>query len=265
MPDYFLEKALISLKTIVFDPKKPSSTESKRRAETLVDATIHQTRKLQGFTVKDFLNLIQISVIGVAYSQKGINDPFLLMALTGVVPDDLSPKSIYRKVDDGKPRLWYFSDVGEEVRIKERMDDRYGIYSLFRSYGEYSLFVSGIFSDMLQRKRRLSADISYYEATGKQALFSASNSKVVADTAAAASLEELAKNFKEYRRILTEASARIGAPARQRFLEDQWQKLGLVKGQGSNYNKQTAEERLSRKQALAGLEPFKPGYKYSVN
>jgi hypothetical protein len=251
-----LENTLISLKEIVFDPNKQLSPQSKKEADTLVNAAFENIRGLQGFTLKDFLNMIQISVIGVAYSEKGIKDPFLLMALTNVVPEDLSPKSVYRKDDNGKPRLWYFSDLKEEVKSKPP-EDNYGKYYLFRSYGEYALFVSGIFSDMLFNKRKLTVDIPYYECTGASAFHSASNSKVVADSVAASSLEELAIHFKTYRYMLTKASAKIGAPARRRFLEDTFEKLGLVKIQSHAYYKEKAEAALQRKKEIADLEVFK--------
>ncbi len=248
-----LENALVSLKGLIFDREKSGSEESKSRAVDLVTQVLGDTRGLHGFTLKDFMNLMQISIIGLAYVNKNISDAWLLSTLAGVVPEDLSKKAVFRKEseEDGSPRLWFYSDVAAELEGQGLPSHK--VYSLFRSYGEYALFVSGIFADLFSNNRKRVVDVQYYEVTGSRALGVAARNRVVAKSQASLTLEELARNFPDYRQLLTEASAQIGAPARRMFMDEFYS--GLVKAYGSS-DKVEGQKRLPERKQVAGLPLF---------
>ena len=147
MSDLGLESQLLFIKGIIYE--NPNSEAAKQEVESRLEAVLQQTGRFQTYSISEFLQLVQISILGVSYARKGITDLVLLQNLVQVVPNRLGIDVLFPVVEaNGSRRLWYYSDVLDELPMLSK-SGRGLSFRRVRKFGQYSLFVAGIFPETI--------------------------------------------------------------------------------------------------------------------
>lgn len=254
MADLGLEEALARVKTTILE--NPISETARQNVEDELQSVLKKTSVLQGYSAKDFSRLTELNVLAVGYARKGIGNLKLLSALSGVVPQSLDAEILFPVVDeDGKRRLWYYTDMMSYVQIVAAVGGESSAYAILVKFGRYSFFITGLMPDILKMaERKKVIDIPYYEWAGSMALkLAASNPAAKSEESSA--LEELASDFTRFRKILNEVGALVGTAARQTFFDNILETYGISGKYG--IQKGPLKEKKQHEHRIGGIPLFK--------
>ncbi len=258
MADLGLEDALVRIKTTILE--NPTSELARKNVEDELQGVLKKTAaSLQSYSMKDFLKLMEFSILSVSYARKGLDDIPLLLMLAGVVPSKLGVEILCPVEEedegkkDGKRRFWYYSDVISDLPIVSVMHGSQSAYQLLKQFGNYAMFLSGIMPDVLMRTRdKGGVDIPYYERFGSSAFKSTAKNPLFKGTHVSETLDEIALNFKLYRMLLNEAAAIVGTQAKKTLTDNMLEEYGRVIVTGYTPRKGWLERR-EKRMRIAGL------------
>lgn len=276
--DYSLADALVSVKAAISDyqacKSKPEAgsvfEEKKAVVKAKVNEALAESEGLQSFSALDFSMLMQLCILEVGFTKKGVTNLWTLSALSDAVPSQLGVETFFPSVDaEGKPSLWYYTEVMEKIPRLVRWVGNDQVYVLQKRYGEYALRLSGIFSALLKKSGKAGhflgsgskknlvdiehLDLEYYEFYGSVALHSAAQRPIVDGTPTSRALEELANDFSFHRQLLSDAVDLMTSPAAATQFELLLQKYGLVVAKGYSPHP-LQEKRLKDRMDAAGLQ-----------
>ncbi len=271
--DYSLADALVSVKTAISDyqscKSKPDAgtvfEEKKAVVKAKVNEALTETEGLQSFSALDFSRLMQLCIFEVGFAKKGVTNLWTLSALSDAVPSQLGIETFFPSVDEeGKPSIWYYTDVMEKIPRQARWVGNDPVYVLQKRYGEYALRLSGIFSALLKKSEKAGhflgsgskknlVDIEYYEFYGSIALHSAAQRPIVDGTPTSRALEDLANDFSFHRQLLSDAVDLMTSPAAATQFDLMLRRYGLVIAKGYSPHP-LQEKRLKDRMDTAGLQ-----------
>jgi hypothetical protein len=194
--------------------KNPDSQRSRNTVKEVMDDVLNETNGIQAFSNSDVSDLIKLVVIGVGFTRAGLNS-VVLEPLAGVVPDYLGIDSVFPVTQNGRRRFWMYSDfLGSASTMGGFQNPE--VQELAISYGFYALRLTGLFPDGIGREDKPNGiDISYYEYTGAAAMMQAVEFLLVNDAERAVPIGDLARRFPLHRKVLNQAGALVGTPARR--------------------------------------------------
>ena len=205
-----LETSVRELKDVItqHDGTNAASRAFARRVDDLVNGFYEDIGKIARCPSRSLFDLF---VIKVLYVERRSTDAGVIDYLGLLLDRYLYAQQLFSTANGGRPALPYFSDLLREAGTPARVQN---VFEAYRSYGDSSLFVTGIFPMALRPRRRTRrmrvafVDRGYYVSTGKRSYRIAAQHKLAESTDQRALLEKLAGYFEVYADALNEMSTR---------------------------------------------------------
>ncbi len=157
-------------------------------------------------------SLFDLFVIKVLYVEWGSSDASVVDYLGGMLTRYLYTSELFPPQEAGRPQVLYFSDVLQEMQQGPRRFQN--LFEAYRRYADNALFLSGVFSRSLRRRRsgrmggsRL-VDRGYYVSTGRACYRLAAEHDLAEFTQQRPTLHKLSQYFEVYMGALNEVSER---------------------------------------------------------
>ena len=205
-----IEAAVRELKDVIVEHDGTNAARGAfaRRVDELINVFYDDIGEITQVSTR---NLFDLFVIKVLYVERNSTDAGVIEYLGQLLDGYLYTRQLFSIAQDGRPSLYYLSDLLEETR---RLTHSQNLFEAYRKYGDNSLFVTGIFPRALRRRRgRRGAavafvDRGYYVSTGKRFYQMAAQHELAESTQQRALLEKLAGYFEIYVEALNEMSER---------------------------------------------------------
>ena len=206
-----LETAVQDLKLLIseHDGTNVANRRFSRRVDELINVFYDDIGEI---TTVPTHTLFDLFVIKVLYVERSSTDAAVVDYLGRLLDRYLSTSDLFLESDDGTLSVFYLSDVLQEmVRLKHFQN----LFEAFRKYGDSSLFLSGVFPEVLKKRSRRGwvgsasfVDRAYYVSTGKRFYRMAAEHDLAEDAAQRDTLAKLSANFEVYLDALNEVSER---------------------------------------------------------
>ncbi|MSQ10709.1 MAG: hypothetical protein EXR52_06870 [Dehalococcoidia bacterium] len=159
--------------------------------------------------------LFHLFLIKTLYVNRSSTDPDVMDYLAECMSGFLYTRDLFPLMQDQKRFGWMLSDMLQEMQNLTKFPN---LFEGYRKMGDYSLFIAGVFSASLRRRRvnrwRGGAspvhgvDLSHHVSTGKLYYLQASQHSMAEATGQRNVLRKLSTHFEIYRDALGEASER---------------------------------------------------------
>lgn len=206
-----LEASVLDLKDVIAEHDGANVADSRfcRRVDDLLSVFYDD---VDAITTVPTRCLFDLFVIKVLYVERRGTAFDVVNYLGQLLEQYLPTLELVPEDREGRTQPFYFSDL---VRQTQELTSVHNRYEAFRSYGDRSLFVTGVFPQSLHRRRgnrtwasASLVDRTYYVSTGKQSYIIASQHDVAEAAAQRSLLEKLATYFEIYVDALNEMSDR---------------------------------------------------------
>ncbi len=219
-----LEETLLEVRRSIRET--PDSVDARKDIERKLQ-DVFNNRVFQIYTGNDFVQLIELGVLGMGYAKKGISNILLLEQLAKVVPSRLGLEVIFPIRENGTRRFMYITDAVNYMRAGRWVALNNFERTMVASFGTYALFLSGFMPDLLASSvRKGGVGVDYYERFGANALAIAVRSGGLGPELEN-TVDEIASGFRRHRIFLNEVGAMIGTAARKTLFENILESYGI--------------------------------------
>ncbi len=184
-----------------------------REVEDLLSAFYDDIGEIKNIRLPSLFYLFLTKTL---YVERHSTDASVLDYLTVMMAEFLFTKDLFPLVRDRKRFGYLLSDMLEEMQSAARFPN---LFEAYRRLGDYSLFIAGIFSASMTRRRKFNrwqgtyqpaagVDLSYHATNGRNYYRLASNHDMAEATQQRGMLTKLANYFDLYREAMADASER---------------------------------------------------------
>jgi len=206
-----LETAVQDLKLLIseHDGTNVANRRFSRRVDELINVFYDDIGEI---TTVPTHTLFDLFVIKVLYVERSSTDAAVVAYLGHMLDRCLSTDDLFLESDDGTLSIFSLADLLQEmVRLKRFQN----LFEAFRKYGDSSLFLTGVFPEVLKKRARSGwagsvpfVDRAYYVSTGKRFYRMAAEHDLAEDTDQRETLAKLSSHFEVYLDALNEMSER---------------------------------------------------------
>ena len=205
-----LETAVQDLKLLISE--HDGTNVANRRFSRRVDELIHVFYDDIGeITMVPTHTLFDLFVIKVLYVERSSTDAAVVDYLGHLLDCYLFTDALTLEPDGGTSSVFYLADLLQEMARLKRSENP---FEAFRKYADRSLFLTGVFPEVLRKRARSGwansvsiVDCAYYVSTGKR-FYRMAAEHDLADTDQRDTLTKLSSHFEVYLDALNEISER---------------------------------------------------------
>lgn len=207
-----LEGSVQELKRTIYahDGSNVAGAAFRRQVDDLISVFYDDIGSIVTLSLRSLFDLF---VIKVLYVERRSRDASVIDYLGDMLSRYLYMRELFPAIAAGGRRpLYYFTDVVSQ--LEQRPIHFQNLFEVYRKYGDNALFITGIFSRSLRRRRpgRLGGsrlvDASYYVSTGKASYRLAAEHELAEFTQQRLTLYKLSDYFEVYMEALNEMSER---------------------------------------------------------
>ena len=182
-----------------------------QEVESLISAFYDDIGEIKNIGIKSLFDLF---IIKALYVDRGSTDPNVIDYLSSLMTGFLFVRELFPLGPETRRYGLLLSDILEEMQNLTHFQN---LFEAYRKFGDYSLFITGIFPASLRRLRhrygrRIKArdvpmvDVRYHMLTGKRFYMMAAEHRLAEETQLRPLLSKLSSYFEVYMEALNDVS-----------------------------------------------------------